>query len=236
MLDRSEVPVYKKPRVAIVATGDELRAPGSIGAPGSIPESNFLPLKVLLERAGAELTSHTIARDEKRGLRTALADALASSDLLVTIGGVSVGDHDLVRPALDELKVDEVFWKVAMKPGKPVYYGRSGEQHVLGVPGNPASAQITFALFGVPLLRALQGAHSPFAVGVSARLAHPLRRKGGRREFYRAKLDGGAVRLMSNQASGAPSMAWANPLVDVPADCETLQEGECVTTLPIALL
>jgi molybdopterin molybdotransferase len=157
-------------------------------------------------------------------------------DLLITVGGVSVGDHDLVRPALERAGVLLDFWKVAMKPGKPLAVGRRGACHVLGLPGNPASAMVTFALFGAPLLRAMQGDARPLPPPLRARLSQPIRRKGGRLEFVRAALEAKEAELwarpLANQASGAvTSMAWSDALIVVPGPTEFLEEGASVELL-----
>jgi molybdopterin molybdotransferase len=240
-LDRGAVSVIRRPQVAILATGDELRRPGTTAAPGTIPESNTVVLRAMARRAGAEARSLPAVPDDRARTEAAFAAALAESDVLVTIGGVSVGDHDLVRPALEAVGVTLDFWRVAIKPGKPLAVGRYArpaklekrrEAIVLGLPGNPSSAMVTFALFGVPLLRALQGDPQPFPAATRARLTHALRHEPGRTEFARAVLDGDAVTALGNQASGAvTSMAHANALVVVPAELGSLSEGAAVDVL-----
>jgi molybdopterin molybdotransferase len=241
-LDRGAVSVYRRPSVAILATGDELRPPGSAAAPGTIPESNTVVLRAMARRAGAEAQALPAVPDDRARTEQAFASALAESDVLVTIGGVSVGDHDLVRPALEAVGVTLDFWKVAIKPGKPLAVGRftrpdRREAIVLGLPGNPSSAMVTFAIFGVPLLRALQGDPQPWASATRARLTHPLRHEPGRTEFARAVLDGDRVTALGNQASGAvTSMAQANALVVVPAELGPLSEGAAVDVLRLESL
>ncbi|MEB2323856.1 MAG: molybdopterin-binding protein, partial [Sorangiineae bacterium] len=160
--------------------------------------------------------------------------ALEDADLLVTIGGVSVGEHDLVRPALEAAGASLDFWKVAIRPGKPLAFGRSSRALVLGLPGNPVSAQVTFTLFGVPLLHALQGATRARTETRLARLTAPLRQRPGRRGYYRARLEGEHATPLSNQASGAVTgMAWANALVVVPADSDGYAEDELVPVIPL---
>src|SRR5580704_8071524 len=156
MLDRAEVVVSRRPIVTIVCTGDELRGAGESGIASSIPESNSAPVAALARQACADVRIAPIAKDEPVATLRAIEDAMRTTDLLVTIGGVSVGDHDVVRPALERAGVDLSFWRVAIKPGKPIAFGRGPHAAVLGLPGNPASAMVTFAVFGVPLLRAMQ--------------------------------------------------------------------------------
>lgn len=148
--------VTRRPRVTILCTGDELRPSGQSGPLGTIPESNSPGIRALAAHSGAEVIAVPLVEDEPRLVRDAVAKSLDASDLLITVGGVSVGEHDYVRSALEEVGVALDFWKVAIKPGKPLAFGRLGSHAVLALPGNPASALVTFALFGVPLLRAMQ--------------------------------------------------------------------------------
>lgn len=233
-LDVVEVAVARRPRVSVLCTGDELRAPGG-GPPHTIADSNGVSLGALVESAGGLVTRLPFVRDELDAMRDALSEAVSGCDLLLTVGGVSVGDHDVVRPALAELGAETDFWKVRMKPGKPLLLARLGSTIVLGLPGNPASALVTFTLFGLPLLRALQGDAAPVPRPRRARLTAPLRQKPGRRGFYRAELRGDEVTPLSNQASGAvTAMAWANGLVVVPETVESLEAGATVEVLAFA--
>jgi molybdopterin molybdotransferase len=208
MLDATELTVSKRPRVTILSTGDELRPAGSAeAAHGSIPESNSPAVSALARAAGANVTIAPIVRDDPTEIERAIAAALSECDVLVTIGGVSVGDHDHVRPALERAGVSLDFWKVAIKPGKPLVVGRSDRAHVLGLPGNPASAMVTFALFGVPLLRAMQQDASPLPFVIPATLAAPRPRVKERLEVARVTLalegDALVATVAQNQASGA---------------------------------
>jgi len=237
-LDIVEVAVARAPRVTVVATGDELRPAGAAHEAGKIPDALSLPIAELARAAGASVRIAPFVLDEPGATEVALERALDGTDLLVTIGGVSVGDHDLVRPALEARGVALDFWKVAIKPGKPLASGvhaRSGAV-VLALPGNPASAIITFALFGVPLLRAMQGDARPLPRTIPLPLAAPYRKKAGRLEFVRALVEDGPrgplVRPLENQASGAlTSLAWADALALIPAEAEALAEGALVEVL-----
>lgn len=236
-VDRSELLVARRPRVAILCTGEELRAPGSLATPGSVPDSNGPSLAALVANAGgsAELMPRT--RDDMEATQAALRSALEGADLLLTVGGVSVGEHDLVRGALESIGAELEFWKVAMKPGKPLAFGRFGRTHILGLPGNPVSAQLTFSLFGVPLLRAMQGDRKPRPVRGRALLARQFSQKPGRTSFYRATLEGDTVDLAQNQASGSTaSLAYADALVIVPAETEELAAGDWVELIRLAEL
>ncbi len=235
-LDRAELPVTRKPEVAILATGDELRRPGTEPIAGTIPESNTVVLRAMARRTGARARALPYVRDERAATERAFASALEEADVVVTIGGVSVGDHDLVRPALEAVGVSLDFWKVAMKPGKPLAVGRfprKGRRDaiVLGLPGNPASAMVTFALFGVPLLRALQGDTNPFPPMRRARMARAHAHDPGRLELARAITGTGedgkiTVTTLGNQASGAvTTMAQSDALVLVPAEATGVPAG-----------
>jgi molybdopterin molybdotransferase len=235
-LDHPELVVSRRPRVAIVCTGDELRAPGEPARPGTIAESNSAGLRALAEQAGADARIAPIVRDDRGEARAAIDRALGHADLLVTVGGVSVGDHDVVRPALEDAGVTLDFWKVAIKPGKPLALGRAGRARVLCLPGNPASSLVTFSLFAMPLLRAMQGDRQPLPSMLKARLASDINRSPGRLEFMRAKLltvDGQLVaETLPTQSSGAvTSMAWADALAVIPAEATSLARGEAVDVL-----
>src|SRR5581483_2664032 len=176
----------RRPQVAIFATGSELVEPGGDLRAGQIYETNTLMLSAALVAAGAEVESHPAAGDEEATLRAALERGLAA-DVLVTSGGVSVGEHDLVRVVERELGVEEVFWGVSIKPGKPVSFGLRGGTLVFGLPGNPVSALVGCELFVKPALRALQGLEQPLPRYELGRLAAALRRNEERDEFVRAR-------------------------------------------------
>ena len=239
-LDRGALVVARRPSVAIVCTGDELRAPGSSGGPASIPESNGVALAALVRQVGGEPRILPSIGDDLDATAAALEGALAGADLVLTVGGVSVGDHDLVRPALERVGVALDFYKVAIKPGKPLTFGRrevAGKiTRVLGLPGNPASALTTFMLFAAPLLRALQGDAAPIPLLVPARLGGGFHHRAGRLELARATLERRGRELvavpLSNQASGATtSTGWATALVLIPLDAEDLAAGAEVDVL-----
>jgi len=236
-MDRAELTVYRKPRVSILCTGDELRAPGSPARADSIPESNGHTLAAMVRTLGAEPRLMPYAPDEPAATIAAVRDALEGADLLLTVGGVSVGDHDRVRPALEAAGAVLDFWKVKIRPGKPLAFGRAGQTRILGLPGNPVSAQITFALFGAPLVRLLGGDRRALPSFRLARLTNAVQQKPGRMSFLRGTLDGDRVNPLPNQASGAPtSMAWADCLLVVPADSEGFAAGDEVRVLALAEL
>jgi molybdopterin molybdotransferase len=234
-LDRASCLVSSRPRVAILSTGDELRPPGSVAQPATIPESNSIAIAAYVRAVGGLVTVLPRAPDELDAIASVLENAARGHDLLVTIGGVSVGDRDLVRAALERIGAREDFWKVRMKPGKPLVLSQTEHALVLGLPGNPVSAQITFCLFGVPLLRALQGDGCPLPQRRTARLTSVIRQKPGRQSFVRAHYSGSDVTPLENQASGAvTSLAWANCLVIVPAECSQLEAQSSVEVIALS--
>jgi molybdopterin molybdotransferase len=176
----------RRPRVAVLATGSELVAPGEPLRAGQVYEANGLMLGAALAASGAEIVTEPPAADDEEALRAALERGLAS-DVLVTSGGVSVGEHDLVRAVERELGVEEVFWRVAMKPGKPIAFGVRGDTLVFGLPGNPVSALVGCELFVKPALRALQGLADPLPRFAPGRLAAVLSQNEDRDEFVRAR-------------------------------------------------
>ncbi|MCC6557651.1 MAG: molybdopterin molybdotransferase MoeA [Polyangiaceae bacterium] len=248
-LDRPHLFVARRPAVTVLCSGDELRAPGDLSraGAGTIPESNGYFVAAAARAAGAAVRLAPFVPDDAARAAAAVATALRGSDLIITIGGVSVGDHDVIRPALEAAGVSLDFWRVAIKPGKPLAVGRAEAPggaaiHALGLPGNPASASLTFLLFGVPLLRALQGDAAPLPPRLVAPFAgRPLRKKIGRAEFLRGRLEpierGGALvaRALPNQASGAvTSFAEADALILAPSDRDRVDEGDLLEVIRLA--
>lgn len=227
--------VTRRPRVAILCTGTELREPGSPDRQGSIPESNSVVLRAMAERAGAVVLPPSIVTDDRDATKRAIANALDQCDVLLTVGGVSVGDYDVVKDALASCGVDLSFWKVAIKPGKPLVLGTKGRQVVLGLPGNPVSAQVTFALFGLPLLRKMQGHLRPAPQFHSYTLTTGIRQAKGRRGFHRVTLDGQTATPLAGQSSGSVlSMALADGLAVVHESLDELAAKERVEVLRLA--
>ncbi|MEJ7734265.1 MAG: gephyrin-like molybdotransferase Glp [Polyangiaceae bacterium] len=243
-LDRARIAVARRPRVTVLCSGDELRRPGEPPRPGSIPESNGFFVAAAARLAGATARVGPFVRDDLSSATEAVREALRDADVLVTIGGVSVGDHDVIKPALEAAGVTLDFWRVAIKPGKPIAVGRRLEgpnqtTHVLGLPGNPASASLTFLLFGMPLLRTLAGDDAPLAPRTRMPVDGRLRRRAGREEFARGRLvhgeTGTRCRLLPNQSSGSVvSFGEADALVIVPAERETVDDGDALEVMRIA--
>lgn len=224
-------------RVAVMDSGDELSADPVHCAPHQLPASNAAMLAAMLAPLGYHVTRIGPVPDDRAALAAALAQA-ESADLLITSGGASVGDHDLIKPALADWGAETAFWKVAIKPGKPLLVAtrpRSwGTQVVLGLPGNPVSSFVTAFLFALPLVRASMGAANPLPPTATAVTAEPLSAVGKRREFLRAVRDGNEVRIAGSQDSSALSaLALADCLIDRPAGAPALPAGSMVTVYPL---
>jgi molybdopterin molybdotransferase len=228
----------RRPRVAILATGTELRRPGERLGPGEVYEANGVLLASALASVNADIDLLPAVADDEGAHRAALEVGLMA-DVLVTSGGVSVGPHDLVRGLLRELGVEEIFWGVAVKPGKPVAFGVRERTLVFGLPGNPVSSLVGCELFVRPAVLALQGAAEPGPVYAEARLARAVRRNAGRDEFVRARVrpsdDGVVVEPVTGQESHMiVRAAGADALVYAPRGDGELAAGERVRYLPLA--
>jgi molybdopterin molybdotransferase len=227
----AEVACGRHPRVAVLSTGTELRQPGEPLGQGQIYESNSHLLAAAIASTGAVVERLHAVEDDEEAHRAALARGLAH-DVLVTSGGVSVGVHDLVRRVEAELGVEEVFWRVAVKPGKPVSFGVAGATLVFGLPGNPVSSLVACVLFLLPALRALQGARDAGPRWEQGVLAAPLRRGPGRDELVRARSDGGRLQPLSGQDSHMIARAaGADALVLVPRGDGEIAAGDSVRYL-----
>jgi molybdopterin molybdotransferase len=231
--------VARRPRVALFSTGDELVMPGAVPPeqmkPGTIYNSNRFFLRALLQRLGCELTDLGVVPDRRDATIDALRTASQDHDLILTSGGVSVGEEDHIKPAVETLgRLD--FWQIAMKPGKPFAYGKVGNAHFIGLPGNPVSSFVTFVLLVRPFVLKLQGATRLAAPG-ALMTAHFDWRGDKRREFLRVRRNAdGGLDLFPNQSSGVlTSASWADGLVDNPPG-RAIARGDAVRFIPLAEL
>lgn len=236
-MNLATLPIRRRPVVAVLATGDELVQPGEEPGPDQIPSSNGVMLAALIEAEGAVARLLPIARDRMEELQRLLRMA-ADADLIVTIGGASVGDHDLVAKAAEGLGLDRKFWKIAMRPGKPLMAGRMGGAAMLGLPGNPVSAFVCAQLFLRPMLRAMMGDPDPAPKPLPAALAEPTGEAGNRTHYMRARLAPGdglpRITAFARQDSALLSvLAEADALLIRPKDDGPLPAGSAVTYLPI---
>ena len=237
--------VRRRPRVALFSTGDELVMPGTVAPerlpPGAIYNSNRFTLRGLLQAAGCDVTDLGIVPDRLDATRAALRGAAATHDLILSSGGVSVGDEDHVRPAVAaEGRIE--LWQVAIKPGKPLAFGAirrddGAECLFIGLPGNPVSSFVTFLVAVAPLLRVLQGLPAALPPALPMTAHFDWLRPDLRREFLRVRRDGaGGLELFANQSSGVlTSAVWADGLVDNPAG-QAITQGDSVAYWPLASL
>ncbi|RFC33779.1 MAG: molybdopterin molybdochelatase [Candidatus Nitrotoga sp. SPKER] len=236
-LGLSDVKVYRKLKVALFSTGDELQQPGIPLAPGQIYNSNRYSLLGMLGELGVEIIDMGTIRDDKASLKVALLDAAARADVIITSGGVSVGEADYIKQLLAEIG-EVVFWKIAMKPGKPLAYGKIGTCHFFGLPGNPVAVMVTFQQFVRDALRMLMGQHPKLALEFQATCISPIRKAPGRTEFQRGILsqdkDGGwIVHTTGAQCSGIlSSMSKANCFIVLPVSQGNIEAGSAVRVQP----
>jgi molybdopterin molybdotransferase len=230
------LPVYRKVKLGLFFTGDELLMPGEPLAPGRIYNSNRFTLRGLAETFGCELRDYGIVPDSLQATRDVLRRAAGECDLIVTSGGVSVGDADFVKPAV-EAEGKLLMWKIAMKPGRPLAFGEVGKAFFIGLPGNPVSSFVTFLIFVRPVILRTQGVVSVEPRIVQARADFDWPQPDPRREFLRVKWNAqGGLDLYPTQDSAVlTSTAWADGLLDNPAN-QPIRKGDLVRYLPYAEL
>lgn len=237
----AQVTVHRRPRVAILVTGDELREIGETTGEGILLDSNGPTLDALCRELGAVPVRLPRAPDDPEALRALVEQGLAEADVLVTTGGASVGDHDHVQTALAAAGVEVSLWKVAVKPGKPVIFGRRGDgKSVLGLPGNPASVFVSFHLFVAPALRKMAGTSGSYSPLLPVSLADAHRHSPGRTEMVRATLvlgdDGWMAHIAPRQGSGGlTSLGKCDCLVILPKGRAEFDAGDALLALPLRL-
>lgn len=240
-LGLSEVSVRRRPRVAVFSTGDELTEPGQPLGPAAIYDANRALLRAMVTRAGAEVVDLGILRDEPAGLARSLARAAASCDLVLTSGGVSTGEEDHVKAALEQVG-DLAFWRIGIKPGRPVALGRIGAVPFIGLPGNPVAVFVTFAFVARALIARLAGTAPARPVALPVRLGFPYRKKEGRREYVRVSLEPGPDGMMiarkhpQDGAGVLTSLTRTDGLVELAEDTTRIAEGTVVPFLAYGLL
>ncbi len=228
----AQLAVARRPRVALFSTGDELVMPGDVAPqdmpPGAIYNSNRFFLRALLQRMGCEVTDMGIVPDRLDATQDALRTASQDHDVVLTSGGVSVGEEDHIKPAVQALGQLDL-WQIAIKPGKPFAYGRVGQAHFLGLPGNPVASFITFAILVRPFLLRLQGVGDVAPRCIAARADFDWPKADKRREFLRVRYNAaGALDLFTNQGSGVlTSTVWGDGVVDNPPG-QTIARGDTV--------
>ncbi|MGO9763215.1 MAG: gephyrin-like molybdotransferase Glp [Solirubrobacteraceae bacterium] len=238
-LGRVAVQCARRVRLSLLVSGDELLAPGEPSRPGAIRDSNSLTIAALARCAGAEVVNARTVSDEAEATTAALAAAVEDVDVVVVSGGVSVGVHDHVRPSLEALGAQTAFWGLALKPGRPTWFGTLGETLVFGLPGNPVSAMVTFILLVRPALRALLGVPEP-SERLTAVIDRGYEKPAGRAHAVRCRLsargDGWHAEPTGAQASHIlTSMLGADALAIIPTDTVAVRAGERVEIEPLRL-
>ena len=226
------LPVRRKLRVAVFFTGDELTMPGEPLAPGAIYNSNRFTLRALLEDMGCDITDYGIVPDTLDATRSVLRSAVQGNDLVITSGGVSVGEEDHIKPAV-QAEGTLNMWQIAVKPGKPLAFGEIGSTFFLGLPGNPVASFVTFLLFVRPFMLRLQGVQDTAPKAYTLRADFDWPKADRRHEFLRARLnESGGLDLYANQSSGVlSSTVWGDGLIDNPPG-QTIAAGDLVRFIP----
>ncbi len=232
-----EIEVIRRPKVAFFSNGDELRAVGTPLSPGEVYDSNRYTLFSMLKRSGAEIVDHGLVADDPNLIHDTLISAAGEADMVITSAGASVGDADYIAGILKTMgRVD--FWKVAIKPGRPLSFGKLGEALFFGLPGNPVSVMVTFLVFVLPAIRRLSGQSRVMPLRLKLRVATDLRKRPGRMEFQRGVMfvdQSGEtmVRTTGSQGSGIlKSMSQANCFIVLPDDSDGVSSGEWVEVQP----
>ncbi|MDG1738301.1 MAG: molybdopterin molybdotransferase MoeA [Paracoccaceae bacterium] len=227
------IEVFRKPDVALISTGNELVMPGETPGPDQIIASNTFGLKALLESHGAKVRILPIARDNVASLEQVF-DLAADADLIVTIGGASVGDHDLVGKVAQQKGMEQSFYKIAMRPGKPLMAGRMGDAMMVGLPGNPVSAMVCGHVFLIPVIQAMLGLGNNKRQSLSAVLANSIGANGPREHYMRAVVQNGQLTVFEKQDSSLLTvLADANALLIRPVNGVALTAGAQIQYLPI---
>lgn len=226
------IEVYKKPTVAILTTGDELVKPGQELKSGQVYESNSNMLDAAFKSKGISNITHLKIQDDYQATVSAIQSVIESNDFVILSGGISVGDYDFVGKALQELAVEQVFYKVKQKPGKPLYFGKKGKTTIFALPGNPAAALTSFYVYIYPSLQQFQGGEFKGCQRLKLPLAEDYSRKAQRSEFLKGKISEGKISVLNAQSSAMlSSFSEADCLIYVPETITSYQEGDLVECL-----
>ena len=230
----NKVKVFDTPKIAIIVTGDELQKPGTVLKPGKIFESNSFMLKAALKRNKFRDVHHYKVRDNILETKETIRSALAENDVLLLSGGISVGEYDFVREALFANGVEEIFYKVNQKPGKPLWFGKKEDKRVFGLPGNPAASLVCFYVYVLPALRRQKGFKNVDLKKASAILSRPAENKSGKSLFLKAKVQDGRIDILDGQSSSMMhSFTQSNALVMIPGEKELIGKNEKVEYLDL---
>jgi len=230
------VSVYKTPKVAILVTGNELQKPGIDLEQGKIYESNSIMLKAALRKVGVKDIEIIRVKDDYKDTKTSIENVLNTKDLLLVSGGISVGDYDFVKEALLENDVEELFYKINQKPGKPLWFGKKENTYVFALPGNPASALTCFYIYALPLLRKMSGYKHNHLQKLIAKSKSAIKNPSGKTLFLKAKLEGGSVEVLQGQSSAMLyTYALSNALICVDFETAEVKIGDEVECIKLEL-
>ena len=230
----TEITVYKKPKVAILVTGNELVKPGKKLPKGKIYESNSVMLQAALQTVGVNKTKLFKVKDNLKATKKALKEIVTKYDVVLISGGISVGDYDFVKEALLDNQVEELFYKINQKPGKPMFFGRKNETLVFALPGNPASSLTNFYIYVCPAIKNKMGFSEIHTTKIIRKLNSDIKNNTGKTLFLKAKYDETTVTVLDGQSSAMlNTFAVANSLLIVPEEIEIYKGGQFVTLLPI---
>lgn len=233
-LGLNQIKVFKKPIIQLITTGNELVAPGASLQAGQIYESNSGAIEAALKSKGFSSSANIQIKDDFELIKTGISEALKKSEVLILSGGISVGDYDFVKQALEENGVEELFYKVKQKPGKPLYFGRKGNQFVFALPGNPASSLSCFYVYVLPLLQKLSGLPGKGLLELNLPISSDFENRGDRPVFLKANIDNNSVEILNAQGSSMiGSMAKGNALAYVEA-FEKIEKGSLIKTFLIS--
>ena len=230
-----EVNVYRKPKIALIVTGNELTKPGEILLPGRIYESNSATLTAVLKHAGFDSSLVTV-KDDFNSTKETIGNAIDQNDVVIITGGISVGDYDFVGRALAELHVEEVFYKVKQKPGKPLFYGKKGDKSIFALPGNPAAVLTCYYMYVRTAIRSLIGISTPMLEEREVSILHDFIKKGDRAHLLKAYITPEGVQVHAGQSSAMlSSFVGANSLIYLSEEDREIKKGDKVLVyiLPI---